>query len=139
MAERQTEVKRKYLVRVTIGWKIPGLNKWERYHWRKQRKVKKELADMIGLMYDSECRKRGIPVARPAPNCRVTYISHRFQLLTDDDNWLASFKPLNDALVRAKIIKDDCEFIDSYVPDLVVKGIVLAYKKYIEEKMEQVI
>ena len=39
----------------------------------------------------------------------------------------------------AKIIKDDCEFIDSYVPNLVVKGIVLAYKKYIEEKMGQVI
>ena len=39
----------------------------------------------------------------------------------------------------AEIIKDDCEFIDSYVPDLVVKGIFLAYKKYIEEKMEQVI
>jgi len=39
----------------------------------------------------------------------------------------------------AKVIKDDCEFMDSYVPNLVVKGIVLTYKKYIEEKMEQVI
>ncbi|MGB2809737.1 MAG: type III pantothenate kinase [Sedimentisphaerales bacterium] len=39
----------------------------------------------------------------------------------------------------AKIIRDDCEFIDSYVPNLVIKGIFLAYKKYIEEKMEQVI
>jgi type III pantothenate kinase len=36
----------------------------------------------------------------------------------------------------AQIIKDDCEFMDSYVPNLVIKGIVLAYKKYIEEKME---
>ena len=34
----------------------------------------------------------------------------------------------------AKLIKDDCEFIDNYVPDLVIKGIVLAYRKYIEEK-----
>jgi len=34
----------------------------------------------------------------------------------------------------AKIIKDDCDFIDSYVPNLVVKGIVLTYRKYIEEK-----
>jgi type III pantothenate kinase len=34
----------------------------------------------------------------------------------------------------AGIIKDDCEFIDSYVPNLVVKGIVLAYRKYIKEK-----
>ncbi len=34
----------------------------------------------------------------------------------------------------AKTIKDDCEFIDNYVPNLVVKGIVLAYQKYIEKK-----
>jgi len=34
----------------------------------------------------------------------------------------------------AELIKDDCDFIDSYVPNLVVKGIVLAYRKYIEEK-----
>lgn len=34
----------------------------------------------------------------------------------------------------AELIKDDCEFIDSYVPNLVIKGIVLAYQKYIEEK-----
>ncbi|MHC4699375.1 MAG: type III pantothenate kinase, partial [Planctomycetota bacterium] len=34
----------------------------------------------------------------------------------------------------AKTIKDDCTFIDSYVPSLVVKGIVLAYKKYLSEK-----
>jgi len=34
----------------------------------------------------------------------------------------------------AEVIKDDCEFIDSYVPNLVVKGIALAYRKYIEEK-----
>jgi type III pantothenate kinase len=36
----------------------------------------------------------------------------------------------------AEIIKDDCDFIDSFVPNLVVKGIALAYQKYIEEKME---
>jgi hypothetical protein len=34
----------------------------------------------------------------------------------------------------AKVIEEDCEFIDSYVPNLVVKGIVLAYKKHIEGK-----
>jgi type III pantothenate kinase len=34
----------------------------------------------------------------------------------------------------AELIKDDCGFIDSYVPNLVVKGIVLAYRKYIDEK-----
>ncbi|UCG57135.1 MAG: type III pantothenate kinase [Phycisphaerales bacterium] len=34
----------------------------------------------------------------------------------------------------AKTIKDDCNFIDSFVPNLVVKGIVLAYQKHIAEK-----
>ncbi|MGA2070745.1 MAG: type III pantothenate kinase [Sedimentisphaerales bacterium] len=34
----------------------------------------------------------------------------------------------------AKLIKDDCEFVDNYVPNLVIKGIALAYQKYIESK-----
>jgi type III pantothenate kinase len=34
----------------------------------------------------------------------------------------------------AELIKDDCEFVDSYVPYLVVKGIALAYRKYLEGK-----
>ena len=34
----------------------------------------------------------------------------------------------------AKVVKDDCGFIDSYVPNLVVKGIALAYQKFIESK-----
>lgn len=35
---------------------------------------------------------------------------------------------------NAAIIKKDCDFIDSWVDNLVVKGIVLSYKKYMEEK-----
>jgi type III pantothenate kinase len=38
----------------------------------------------------------------------------------------------------AETIRDDCNFIDNYVPHLVVKGIVLAYQKHIEEKAEVV-
>ncbi|MFA5251370.1 MAG: type III pantothenate kinase [Phycisphaerae bacterium] len=34
----------------------------------------------------------------------------------------------------AGTIKDDCEFVDSWVPNLAVKGIVLTYRKYIKEK-----
>jgi len=34
----------------------------------------------------------------------------------------------------AQIIADDCDFIDSYVPDLVLKGIALSYRRYIEHK-----
>ncbi len=35
---------------------------------------------------------------------------------------------------NVEIIKSGCDFVDSFVGDLVVKGIVLAYKKYIGEK-----
>jgi len=35
----------------------------------------------------------------------------------------------------ASVIKDDCPFVDNFVPDLVIKGIVLAYQKYIEQKI----
>jgi len=38
----------------------------------------------------------------------------------------------------AKTIQTDCDFIDNYVPNLVVRGIVLAYKKYVEEKAKSV-
>ena len=34
----------------------------------------------------------------------------------------------------AELIKDDCPFVDDCVPNLVVKGIVLAYIKYLEER-----
>ena len=36
----------------------------------------------------------------------------------------------------AKVIVEDCSFVDSYVTNLVVKGVVLAYKKYLEEKYQ---
>jgi type III pantothenate kinase len=38
----------------------------------------------------------------------------------------------------AEMIKDDCPFVDNFVPHLVVKGIVLAYMKHIETKSEVV-
>ena len=34
----------------------------------------------------------------------------------------------------AGTIKDDCEFVDSWVPNLTVRGVVLAYKKYLEDQ-----
>jgi type III pantothenate kinase len=39
----------------------------------------------------------------------------------------------------AEIVKDDCPFVDNYVPHLVIKGIVLAYTKYVEDKSEELI
>jgi type III pantothenate kinase len=38
----------------------------------------------------------------------------------------------------AATIKDDCPFVDNYVPHLVIKGIVLAYQQYLETKSETV-
>lgn len=35
----------------------------------------------------------------------------------------------------AKLIKDDCEFVDNYVPNLVIKGIALAYQKFTESRV----
>jgi type III pantothenate kinase len=34
----------------------------------------------------------------------------------------------------ADVIKDDCDFVDSWVPNLAVKGVILAYKKYLEDQ-----
>ena len=36
----------------------------------------------------------------------------------------------------AKTIYTDCEFVDDYVPNLVVRGVFMAYKKFIESKLE---
>lgn len=36
----------------------------------------------------------------------------------------------------AKVIKDDCEFVDSWVSNLALRGIIIAYKKYIYEQAE---
>jgi type III pantothenate kinase len=36
----------------------------------------------------------------------------------------------------AATIKDDCPFVDNYVPHLVIMGIVLAYQKYLEARAE---
>ncbi len=36
----------------------------------------------------------------------------------------------------ADVIKDDCEFVDSWVPNLAVKGVVLAYRKYLEDQTQ---
>ena len=35
----------------------------------------------------------------------------------------------------AEVIKEDCNFVDSFVTDLAIKGIVLTYKKYVEERI----
>ncbi len=34
----------------------------------------------------------------------------------------------------AKIIKDDCEFVDTWVSNLAVRGVVIAWKKYLDDQ-----
>ena len=34
----------------------------------------------------------------------------------------------------AELVREDCEFIDSYVPNLVIKGIALSYQKFLQER-----
>jgi len=34
----------------------------------------------------------------------------------------------------AELLRDECDFVDSCVPDLAVRGVVIAYKKYVFEK-----
>jgi type III pantothenate kinase len=36
----------------------------------------------------------------------------------------------------AELIKDDCDFVDSYVPNLAVHGIMIAFKKYLYETQD---
>ena len=35
-----------------------------------------------------------------------------------------------------ELIKDDCDFVDSWVPNLAVRGVVLTYKKHLEDQAE---
>ena len=36
----------------------------------------------------------------------------------------------------AKVIKDDCEFVDNWVSNLALRGIIIAYKKYLYEQAD---
>jgi len=36
----------------------------------------------------------------------------------------------------AAVIKDDCDFVDSWVPNLAVRGVVLTYQKYLDDQSQ---
>ena len=36
----------------------------------------------------------------------------------------------------AEVIKQDCDFVDNWVPNLVVRGVVLAFKKYLADQVQ---
>jgi type III pantothenate kinase len=37
----------------------------------------------------------------------------------------------------SQLIKEDCDFVDTFVPNLVIRGIALAYREYIASKKEE--
>ena len=79
----------------------PGLNQWQRMHWRDRKREKKrcemylfaarvhDLPKFTGRVrvYYTRCRKSGPPL--------------------DDDNMAASFKPIGDALQAFEVIGND--------------------------------
>jgi hypothetical protein len=79
----------------------PGLNQWERMHWRAREQWKKRCVEYI-TAYAQD---------RPqfADKVRITYGRCRRAGAKDmdDDNLYGSFKPLGDALQRLGIIADD--------------------------------
>ena len=86
------------------GYLSPGLNQWERMHWRTRAVEKKRAVDeiLIALMV------AGDPDISFDGNVWVTYTRiRRSGPNMDDDNLAASFKAIGDALQKHEIVKDD--------------------------------
>lgn len=90
---------------IKTGYKVPSLNEWERINSYKKPGIKKRLAWELNLLFQSECRKKKIKAELPLLQPMITVFSYRKRLIRDSDNFC--LKALKDALVRAKILKDD--------------------------------
>ena len=66
--------------------------------------------------------------------CHLGARSHREHRLNGEH----VFQPGRQILTggAAKVIKEDCEFVDSWVSNLALRGIIIAYKKYIFEQAD---
>ena len=101
-------------MRTTIEIKgvIPGLNGPDgliRQHWTKAKKVRLKYQCII--MSQTKNSHKG-PV-------EIEYIGYKVTLM-DWDNFCSSFKHIGDALVKAKVIKDDnpkiiCNFLPNQI------------------------
>jgi hypothetical protein len=76
---------------------VPGQNKRERWHWRRQRQ------EVIGWMYVFQAA--GIPKATGKRNVVIT--SYRKRRFDDHANLVGGCKGLIDGLVRAGALVDD--------------------------------
>lgn len=99
----------------------------------------KSLNDNIPTLPDVEIKKPLLALGQDtneAINCGILYanaglLEHATRKYAED---LGKWPQTIVTGQVAQYIKDDCDFVDNWVPSLVIKGIVLAYKKYIEDK-----
>ncbi len=102
----------------------------------------KSLNDNTATLPDVEIKKPLLAFGQDtaeAINCGILYASaglleHATRRYAED---LGKWPQTIVTGQMAQYIKDDCDFVDNWVPSLVIKGIVLAYKKYIEDKASE--
>ena len=81
---------------IVVNELTPSLNKWQRMHWGKRKKIKEQWQ---WLIKSEKPKKHGGSVD-------ITYTRVSTQPM-DLDNVGGSFKAIGDALVKADIIEDD--------------------------------
>jgi Holliday junction resolvase RusA-like endonuclease len=98
------------MTEIAIKKKIESLNKWQRWHWAKRSKAKRQWMEEIIVALGAT---RGIHFKRAVPKrMKVVITSYRKRLL-DEDNLYGGAKPLLDALCDMFLIVDDSpEWID---------------------------
>lgn len=85
----------------SLPFQIPGQNKRERWHWRKQRREVKSATYLVSLMM-AQLR---IPVATGPRLIRI--VSYRRQRFHDHANLVGGCKGLVDGMVKAGLLIDD--------------------------------
>jgi Holliday junction resolvase RusA-like endonuclease len=82
--------------KIVVPELAPSLNKWQRMHWGKRKKIKEQWQWLIA---EQSPKKHDGSVV-------INYTRASTRKM-DLDNAAASFKPIGDALVKAGIIEDD--------------------------------
>jgi hypothetical protein len=86
---------------ITIPYLVPSQNVRERQHWRVQRRDIATVAIML--------RGHGAKIPKATGRRLVTITSYRRQRIRDSANLVGGCKGLNDAMVRAELLVDDCD------------------------------
>ena len=114
------------ITKLIIKGIVPGLNGKDgliREHWRKATRRK----DLYYALLKSQTNNKH------TGKVIIRYIGYKLALM-DWDNFTASFKHLGDALVKAKIIKDDKpSIVVQFLPDQI------KVNKRIEQRIEIII